>query len=399
MGVEKKGVYKITFDQFKNMGFDPSASDPRKIRIYGYGGGMLPQAINVSRPGDLVENAIFVSGESDGSFDRDDYVLFFAEGPDEVRYDVQRNVFALESNLYSKKNFYFITLSTANGKRIDPSENIEGNFPTVQQFDDYVYHEADEYNELKSGREWFGERYDLTTEYAYRFDVKGVVENSSIKVVSDVMAQSFNGSSFKLYLNETLIGEQVVPLISNTQYGIKGRHKRDTITLNANTVTAAGRTTQEVRYQYIKATAGRSVGFLDFLLINFKRSLALYGDQTSFRSIISLNQPVSQYSVNDVTDNCQIWDITDPNNVKSQVFSLQSNVASFSTGSDVLREFIVFNNKTLSPELIGKVSNQNLHGLSPANIIIVSHPQFKDEAQRLAGHRQSHSNLATTIVT
>lgn len=381
------------------MGFDPSASDPRKIRIYGYGGGMLSQPIATSRPVDLVENAILVSGEADGSFDRDDYVLFFAEGPEDVQYDVQRNIFAIESNLYSEKNFYFITLSADNGKRIAASENIEGNFPQVQQFDDYVYHEADEYNELESGREWFGEQYDLTTEYAYRFDVKGVTENSSVKVVSDVMAQSFNGSSFKIYLNETLIGEQDVTLISNTQYGIKGRHKRDTITLNSNSVAASGRTTQEVKYQYIKATSGRSVGFLDFLLINFKRSLALYGDQTIFRSITSLEQPVSQYRIDDVTDNCMIWDITNPSDIRSQAFNLQSNVASFSVSSDVLREFIIFKNNIPSPELIGNISNQNLHGLSPVNFLIVSHPQFKAEAQRLAEHRQSHNNWTAAVVT
>ena len=99
-------------------------------------------------PNDLSENSIFVSGENDGVFDKDDYILFFAEGPDNVNYDVKRKIFSYQSNLYSEKNFYFVTVSPDNGKRVTTSENVQGTFPVIRHFDDYVYHEADEYNEL-----------------------------------------------------------------------------------------------------------------------------------------------------------------------------------------------------------------------------------------------------------
>jgi hypothetical protein len=398
VAVETRGVYKITYDQFRKMGFDP-ASDPRKIRIYGYGGGMLPQRNSEARPIDLVETSIFVSGEEDGVFDKDDYILFFAEGPYNVRYDLKRKIFSYQSNLYSVKNFYFVNVSQDSGKRVAASENIQGTFPLIQHFDDYVYHEADEYNDLQSGREWFGERYDLVTSYAYRFDISGVRENSSIKIVSDVMGQSFNGSSFKLLFNKMQIGEQVVPTISNTQYSIKGRHKRDTITIDANTVSAPGSATQEVQYQYMKASSGKSVGFLDFLLINFSRHLALYGDQTIFTTSSSIDHAISQYAVAGASENCTIWDITNGSEIKSQSFELQTGTATFSTTSDVLKEFVVFNPNVPSPELIGYVLNQNLHGSSAVNLIVVSNPAFRGEAHRLASHRQAHSGWSTLVVT
>ena len=329
VAIEKRGVYKISYDQFKAMGFD-LASDPRKIRIYGQGGGMLPQRNSDPRPIDLTENSIFVSGEADGVFDKGDYILFFAEGPDKVHYDIARDIFNYESNLYSDKNFYFVTVSNDPGKRVLLAESIPGSFPVIQHFDDYAYHEADQHNELQSGREWFGERYDLVTSYAYRFDVSGVRQNSSIKIVSDVMAQSFNGSSFKLLFNKGPIGEQVVPIISNTQYSIKGRHKRDTLVVDANTVSAPGNATQEVQYQYVKAGSGKSVGFVDFLLINFSRELALYGNQTIFTSASSLDNAISQYEINGVDQNCTIWDVSNSSEVKNQSFALQSETALFS---------------------------------------------------------------------
>ena len=399
VAVEKRGVYKIDYNQFKAMGFDLT-SDPRKIRIYGQGGGMLPQKNSDLRPVDLIENSIFVSGESDGVFDKDDYILFFAEGPYKVNYDLGRGMFKYESNLYSIKNFYFITVSPDAGKRVSQSENMQGNFPVIQHFDDYVYHEADEYNELQSGREWFGERYDLVTTYAYRFDVDGVLQNSSIKIVSDVMAQSFNGSSFKLLLNKVPIGEQIVPTISNTQYSVKGRHKRDTLVVNANTVSAPGSSTQEFQYQYVKAGSGKSVGFVDFLLINFLRELALSGPQTTFTSVASLDNAISQFQVSRVNQNCAIWDVTNSSDIKNQAFSLESEIASFSVSSDVLKEFVVFNAGELTPpERIGEVPNQNLHGISPVNFLIITNPEFKSESDRLASHRQSHNGWSVAVVT
>ena len=43
VAVEKRGVYKITYDDFKKMGFD-TRIDPRRIQVFGNVGGMLPQS-------------------------------------------------------------------------------------------------------------------------------------------------------------------------------------------------------------------------------------------------------------------------------------------------------------------------------------------------------------------
>ena len=68
---------------------------------------------------------------------------------------MNRQVFAYENNLYSDKNYYFITVASDDGKRIDTQLIVDGSFPVVQQYDDYMYHESDERNLLSSGREWY----------------------------------------------------------------------------------------------------------------------------------------------------------------------------------------------------------------------------------------------------
>ncbi|HYI79040.1 MAG TPA: C25 family cysteine peptidase, partial [Chryseolinea sp.] len=398
VAVEKHGVYKITYDDFRKMGFDTNV-DPRRIQVFGNGGGMLPQAISVSRPLDLTQNAIFVSGESDGTFDKGDFILFYAEGPDRVNYNVQREIFAYESNLYSEKNFYFVTIGDADGKRITVKPNLEGNFSVIQHYDDYVYHELDEHNVLSSGREWFGERFDLNSEKTFTIPISGILENSPIKVVSDVMGQSFSTSSFNLFWNNTLLKNQVIPTIPNSQYGVKGVHKKDTISLNSTEVNAAVTSTQEIKYQFVKASSGASAGNLDFFLLNVKRTLEFSEHQILFRSRESLLHPTSTFSISNTSANCIVWDVTQPSDAQLQDYTLDGATTRFSTASDQLREYIIFDSEVSAPELIGKVENQNLHGLSTPNLIIVSHPQFVSEAERLAAHRAQHNSWTTVVVT
>ena len=146
VAVGQRGVYKISGDQFQKMGFGAGV-DPKRIRVYGNPGGMLPQPNAQPRPEDLQEIAILVADGDDGSFDKNDNVLFFAEGPDRVHYDAARETFFYESNLYSKQNYYFITVSPDAGKRIAPAIEVSGTHPIVDTYNDYVYHESDEYND------------------------------------------------------------------------------------------------------------------------------------------------------------------------------------------------------------------------------------------------------------
>jgi hypothetical protein len=200
LSVKKDGLYKIGFDQLKKMGIDPSKTDPHKIKIFGNGGGMLPQANNAPRISDLTEDAIFVQGESDGQFNKEDYVLFYAQGPDKSSFDVKRDVFSYEKNIYSDKNFYFLSVGTTNGKRIDVNDNDNSPQPVVSVFDDYAYHEVDSYNELESGREWFGENFQINPDQSFKLDFNGIASNTSIKVVSDVMAHSKSNATFNIFL-------------------------------------------------------------------------------------------------------------------------------------------------------------------------------------------------------
>src|SRR5262245_47573951 len=85
--VEKDGVYKISFDDLKKAGYNPDQIDPRKIQLFSFPTGMLPQSNSASRAGGLQEMAILVTGEEDGQFNNGDQIIFYGQGPDIVQYN------------------------------------------------------------------------------------------------------------------------------------------------------------------------------------------------------------------------------------------------------------------------------------------------------------------------
>ncbi|HEY0741792.1 MAG TPA: type IX secretion system sortase PorU [Chryseosolibacter sp.] len=399
MYVEKPGVYKINADFLRKCGFDPSQVDPTKIKIYGIGSGMLPQAIADERPTDLIEHAIFVDGESDGRFDKSDYILFYAQGPDRSEFSLEVQSFYHQTNLYGKRSYYFLTVTDDDGLRLEASPNLPGTAPTVKEFDDYGFYEKEEVNDLQSGREWYGDRFGISTsELTLNFTIDGIVPSSPMKFVSDVMGQSYTNSSFNIFFNDVLITEQTINPIPNTRYGIKGIDKRDTITLLSSDVSADTRNAQSVKYVFNKGM-GASEAYLDYLLFTFKRKLALYGHQTIFTSSISLQNPVSNFQVEKANANVSIWDITNPTLPKSQAFTLTNSTASFSTNTTTLKKFVVFDNSVEAPVFAGNVANQNLRALEPTNLIIVTHPLFLSEALRLKTHRETVNGLSVNVVT
>lgn len=398
VGVSETGVYRISADQLKKMGFDLSKTDPKRISIFGQHGGMIPQRNSDPRPSDLVELAIQVVGEDDGAFNNQDYILFYATGPDGIRFLKNKRMFYYERNIYSDVNYYFITVSETNGKRI--TANAAGTGGTVvDTFHDVFYHEKDEHNELRSGREWYGERFDLTRQHSIEIDIPGIATAEPIRMVSDVMASSANAASFRISFNDQPVADQLVPAIPNTTYGAKGRQRRDTITFDVAAVNATQRSRQKITYSFTPGSAGRSVGYLNFFSIHVLRSLQLYGDQTLFRNASASG--LTEYRISNAPANVSIWNISNPYEPVQQNFNSDGSVIKFSAHAEVesVPEFILFNTKHLSPQLAGAVENQNLRGKSAPNFLVVTHPDFLAEAQRLAAHRDAVNNWTSLVVT
>ena len=165
IAIAEDGVYKIDRDFLTSaLGLDVQNLDARTLKVYGNGGRMLPQANDVDRPTDLIQNPTFAEGLTDGSFDAGDYLLFYGLGPHQL--EIRNDRIHYENNVYSDSAFYFITYGGDPAESMESRVDISGNFPTRNVYQHLLSHEIDERNILKSGlsrggsgREWYGEVY------------------------------------------------------------------------------------------------------------------------------------------------------------------------------------------------------------------------------------------------
>jgi len=401
LGVLKNGVYKLDANFLQSTGIELSAVNPQTIKIYGNGGGMLPQLNSAERPEGLIENAILIKGENDGTFDSGDYILFYAEGPDEFSYLPGSNSFKYQNNIYSDTSFYFLTYGGKEGKRIQERKNEGIDFPVLSTYEHFFVHEKDELQILSpgSGREWYGEKFDLIPEREFEFDIPGISSTGSTELVASVVGQAFGPAEFQLSLNGHDLGILPIETIPSGTYTLKGVNATDTFSVE-NQLLDLTIDQLRVTLNFQRNSTERSLGFLNFLFGVSERVLAVYDGQTQFRSRKSLNNSFSTFSVEGFRDDTRIWDITDSYNPISQIFDRLSTAGEFGFNSSTLREFIAFHEKeTQAPIFDGKVPNQNLRGNGVSNLVIVTHPSLLNAAMRLANFRTAHDKLSVKVVT
>ena len=140
--VDTTGVFKIDKSLLQEIGISTNNLNPKKIHIYGNGGELLPESNGAFRYDDLQENALFVEGEEDNSFDANDYILFYAKGPHSWSVNTTSQEVTHKQNIYSDKAHYFITVNNEDGKRIQNAVPISGTPVTeITTFNDYIFYE------------------------------------------------------------------------------------------------------------------------------------------------------------------------------------------------------------------------------------------------------------------
>jgi len=399
LAVTASGIYKIDKSVLQALGLNSQNIDPRKIQVYGNGGGMLPQPNSALRPDDLKENAIVVTGEADGKFDDADYALFYAQGPHTWAYDPSQKLFRHAYNVYSDTAYYFLRVNYMAGARVATRAATPGATQTISTYNEHLFYEKDLKNMVYSGREWYGEDFSsFTPTREVSFAVSDVVPNTAVTLTAALMANSPAACSFTLKLNDQLLGSQTIPSRGTYNYHPEGTNSTQTYSISQQAL--GNPAAYKVNMSFGTGGSSTSIGYLNYLELAYERQLKLYGEQTSFRSVASLAAPVSTFSITGAPAGTTVWDITDPLRPEAQ----QLSNGSFSAPSDLLREFVVFNGDGISarPVVAGKVANQNLHSVNAdgsLDFVIVAYPAFLEQANRLAAHRAQHSNMQVQVFT
>ncbi len=388
----KRGVYKITPDFLEKMGIDTRTIDPRNIKLFGYGNGMLPIKNNVERPDDLIENAIYVKGETDGRLDEGDFIAFYGEGQVVWSFDTVKNVFNHLLHHYSDTVFYYLNIGSTPGKRIQKATPLTSANQEVTTFDDYDFYEIDKVNLLKSGALWLGETFENQLSYNFSFNFPDIDKTSKVNVEVKVVARSGVQSKFTVSSqgnsSDVLVEEVAVNRFDAT-YARSGIGRLSFLS-NSSVV--------NLNMTYNKPQA-ISKGWLDYITVNARRKLVYHNAPLFFRDTKSVGaNRINEFKIQTNND-LKVWDLTDRYNAVELSTSRNGNQLSFVNKAEELREYVAFNDYDSTNIFIkGKVPNQNLHAYPQADLLIVTHPMFLSQAEEL-GNFHEREGLKVHVVT
>jgi hypothetical protein len=147
-----------------------------------------------------------------------------------------------------------------------------------------------------------------------------------------------------------------------------------------------------------------SKGYLNFLEVNVRRQLTMSGPVMQFQNIdyVGMNS-YNQYLLSTDNQQVQIWDITDQQNITGITTENINGKMSFIDSGNEVKHYLAINPTAASafakPEIVGVVSNQNIHAIEQADMVIITHPDFLTQAETLAQAHRQKDDMTVTVAT
>ena len=394
--VEKSGVYLVSKSFLQSIGVNV-AVDPRNIKIYGNGGRMLPLLNSTAYPIDLEENAIQFVGETDGVFNENDYILFYAEGVDTWNEESLTHV-----NQFADRSYYYVTTNGAAGKRIQNYTEPSGT-PNLflSNYDGYQFHEVDLFNAGKIGRRWFGEKFDLDDNQTFQFVLPNYTLGSPVNFSANFAAVSFVSTSFKVKANAIDIGTVSI----NSAFGSALGYEN---ILNTSYIPTSNAITVDL--SYINSGVPSSKGYLDYIILKYNAELKGYGKQFLFsNNLVKTNIGVGQFVVSNASTVKSIWDVTDIYNVTK--LDNTQNTVSFKLALGQDKKFVAVdatdfyiplkesNTNVVNQNLKGTIFKNNQGVFQDIDYLIVTPSNLVVQAETLANFHRNNSNINVKVVS
>ena len=395
VATEGEGIYKVKGSFLLQAGFTGPISSA-SIRLFGHGGGMLSEANQAQTVDDLPEVQIEVVDGGDGSFDRDDFFLFYSPGSNQWLFNNQTQKFEYLKNPFSDITYFFIQIGGFQGVRLTEKRVTAASSIVTDQFTEHIRFERDSFNFLNSGREWYGETFgnEYPSSRTYMVASEDAIVGSSFEITSEVVGRSFenpnklnvtiNGKPLFQHITPAAIGTLLEPIASVSQLSAKGL-------LDANSLI--------LKYDF---SPGNSAGqsWLNWFNVTFRQKLKQRNDSFfSFRDpfVVGANQ-IAGFNLSSTNPNLTIWEVTTRGEYHKLKTEFTGNAYLFKDEANKLKEYIAFDAQlTKQPVLVGSVANQNLHGEGFYDMVIVADQSMINEAKRLAQFRSSKNGLRVFV--
>ena len=391
--VTEDGIYRIDYFKLKQLGL----VNPSNPKIFGNNSGQLSYYNDDPKPDDLKEISIHLETGMDGVFNEGDYLLFYGKGTEKWVFNQPSDEFDFIRHNYSDTAVYFLTSGDAPGKRIKIATEPTGAATYSSSVSDALYiHEQEVKNLIKSGREWY-QPISAYTGISVNPGFTDIIPSEGMKYEIRVVDRASVPTIFRFYEGQTL--RESIQVSAINLYDYTGTQAQ-IVESGGYFMPLSSSPDFEIKY-YNNGEPGEH-GWIDFVKLHGRKLNSFTGKLMQYFDSKSIAPGgITEFSVSSTNNNIIIWDITDPCNAKKINYSGSAENLKFKAATDSLRTYLAFvPGNALTPVIKPTaVPNQNLHGSGQADMIIVTHPLFKDHAGKLAAIHNNNSGLISLIVT
>lgn len=392
IAVTEAGIYRLDYSKIREMGI----TNPSGVALYGNNTGQLSFYNNGSAPDDLRKMAVKSVKGSDGIFNEGDYLLFYAEGTHRWNYNRANGKYEFLRHSYSDTAWYFLTTEPAGALQVitEPAP-AQPHTHLSTSTDVNLRHEREEVNLIRSGREWY-QQVVPGIQNNVNPGLADLIVTEKIRYMIRVLGRSDTGNSFTLRQgSEELKTLNVIPVNMTDINGIY-----------ASIATAVDSCLPALPAPLFTLTFSANgnlaaTGYIDYADF-FARAKLMYRDRQLFisDSRTAMESAVTRFTV-EGSSSLIIWDVTDPFAPREIQTASSSGKTLFTAATDTLRKFVAFSvDHVRQPvRIAATIPNQDLHALSPADMIIVTHPLFENHARQLAGLHLADDGTTSIIVT
>lgn len=385
----RTGIFKLSYDELQGVGF-PVNEDPNTFQMFRKG----------------KEIAIRVVGEEDGSFDENDYIIYYGKKQDgEIDRELYTSPEKITNpyvNLYSDTAAYFLTYNSVSPKRIEQNQyevSVKQDYLEKKEVFSYLedyssgkdiasqiyssgFEEGEgwmQWRKRKGGQLIFGNP-DLTTlkhvvGYQPTMEIRLAGRN---KLTHDVSVE-IGEENTKSHQFGKFEGYEVLTETIDWEYD----QVVDGELLTYSTVNGVGADPDMVSLVYTV--------FNYAITTDVQNSTPFY-----FNSLESLDNSVN-VTLNNVPLGSRLFDVSDEYGIKEMYGASNNFILNNLIGGN--KDYVLLNEQDyLSPGKISKVYFESHESLSSPNYLIVYHENFKEQAEGFRDYRSSIAGGAYNVL-
>lgn len=378
ISVAETGIHLISDAQLRSWGF----SDPAKVKVYGYGGQRIPDAMTLGNYTDdlpMVQSVKTSRG-----------IFFYAQGP--VNWvNAQSSRFIPAQNPFSTLGYYFLSDRDADAADLPLTSKGVATEAPATSFTEATFHETNLSSPGTTGHYLVGEDFRYTPSNTFTFDLDDRVEGTKVWAQVNFFAKTKNPSRLLFTVNGTQLEQTYDDNIKGCDVTSSYIHGTEAIIRKEFDI-SGNKLSLNLTHSSPSSTV--LTANLDLIAVNYTRALKLSDGKLLF----SLYNPA--FTLSGASSETHIWDVTDPLKISQIATTADGNAVSCVNQYTGLRKYAAWNESASfpSPEFVENVANQDIHASETPDMVIFTISDWKDQAQRIADFHTQADGMKVAVI-